>query len=1007
MLAMCLAVRAPAQAVMTNLFDATNKFSWSENSGWHIWKNANAGASVLVNADNSGYLSGYAWGENIGWISLGAASGGPYANTAENNYGVNMEPDGRLSGFAWSESAGWLKFSNTCAGATYQVSVNTNSGSFDGYAWGENIGWVHFKNASPAYNVSMYRQAQVVLTNLSWPYDGAAHWAAASTVPEGLAVRFTYNGSTSAPVNVGSYAVTGRVEDVLYQGAASGILTIGKGAGAVTLTGTNQTYTGFPCPAGATTVPAGLAVDLTYDGMSGAPTNPGSYTVAGVINDASYQGAGTGTLVIGKMAATVTISNLNQTYNGSARPVTASTEPSGLAVDITYDGSSSAPAAPGSYAVAAQVNDPFYQGSAAGTLTIGKIAAAVSLGSLSQAYDGSARPVTASTDPSGLTVDVTYDGHAWAPTNPGTYAVAAAVNEPNYEGSAAGTLEIYFTAPVASQGAYQDRVFVYWGALASATSYELWRGTVNDPARAALILSSTATLYNDTSVTPDVAYYYWIRALTPQGIIGFSLPATGYCGTIGNLSSPAGFSASDGTYNGRVMLSWQAVTGAASYEVWRGASEDIGSASLLASTASASCEDGSASPGIRYYYWAKARTATRDGDFSLPDAGWSRLENPAGVSATDAACRYRVSVTWSAVQNASSYELWREDVPGEFSPGGNLVLLARTGQVAYDDYDTRSGVYYSYKVKAFNDISSSPDYGSDTGHRQVNAAAGARRALNDFDGDGLSDLALYQPASGAFAILSSALGRIAFAAGYEQSSGVAGDYDGDGKADPVGYSPADGSWQAMLSALGYSPVFSALFGGNGALPLAADFDGDNLFDLAVYDAAGGRLAALFSNGGAFNMTAACSIGAPGWTGVAGDFDGDGLCDPAVYSGAEGRMRVMFSGSGYASASAAIGSAGETMQAADFDGDGKADPVLYAGATGLWTVLLSGANYAIGRVSLGGTDFLAVPGDYDGDGLSDPAVYREADGQWLIMLSTASYAVTAEKFGGPGSQPLAR
>jgi hypothetical protein len=70
------------------------------------------------------------------------------------------------------------------------------------------------------------------------------------------------------------------------------------------------------------------------------------------------------------------------------------------------------------------------------------LTAAVTLGNLSQNYDGSPHPVTVMTNPAGLSVSVTYDGAATVPINAGSYAVVATVTSSGYSGSAAGTLTI-------------------------------------------------------------------------------------------------------------------------------------------------------------------------------------------------------------------------------------------------------------------------------------------------------------------------------------------------------------------------------------------------------------------------------------------------------------------------------------------------------------------------------------------------------------------------------------
>jgi hypothetical protein len=88
----------------------------------------------------SGYLSGFAWGENIGWINMGAVSGSPYLNTTDSNWGVNIDEEGNLTGLAWGENVGWINFKSEFN----QVTIDRATGRFDGYAWGENIGWLHF-----------------------------------------------------------------------------------------------------------------------------------------------------------------------------------------------------------------------------------------------------------------------------------------------------------------------------------------------------------------------------------------------------------------------------------------------------------------------------------------------------------------------------------------------------------------------------------------------------------------------------------------------------------------------------------------------------------------------------------------------------------------------------------------------------------------------------------------------------------------------------------------------
>lgn len=70
--------------------------------------------------------------------------------------------------------------------------------------------------------------------------------------------------------------------------------------------------------------------------------------------------------------AEVILSGMTHTYDGTAKSATVTTDPAGLAVTVTYNGSETAPTDAGDYAVTATIDDPDYEGSATGTLTIAK-----------------------------------------------------------------------------------------------------------------------------------------------------------------------------------------------------------------------------------------------------------------------------------------------------------------------------------------------------------------------------------------------------------------------------------------------------------------------------------------------------------------------------------------------------------------------------------------------------------------------------------------------------------
>ena len=60
--------------------------------------------------DGAGNLSGFAWGENIGWVSFSCNN---TSSCGTVGYGVTIDTDGALDGYAWAENIGWINFAIT------------------------------------------------------------------------------------------------------------------------------------------------------------------------------------------------------------------------------------------------------------------------------------------------------------------------------------------------------------------------------------------------------------------------------------------------------------------------------------------------------------------------------------------------------------------------------------------------------------------------------------------------------------------------------------------------------------------------------------------------------------------------------------------------------------------------------------------------------------------------------------------------------------------------------
>ena len=141
---------------------------------------------------------------------------------------------------------------------------------------------------------------------------------------------------------------------------------------------------------------------------------------------------------------------------------------------------------------------------------------------------------------------------------------------------------------------------------------------------------------------------------------------------------------------------------------------------------------------------------------------------------------------------------------------------------------------------------------------------GYQSISGDYDGDGKTDIGVYNKQTGLWQILMSAdnYKLVGATFGNSEFQPVSGDFDNDGKTDPTIYNQTTGEWQILLSGNNYS-LISGGFGGPGYEPIMADYDGDEKTDLAVYNESTGMWYLYLSNEGTTTnpppLTVACSV----------------------------------------------------------------------------------------------------------------------------------------------------
>jgi hypothetical protein len=207
-------------------------------------------------------------------------------------------------------------------------------------------------------------------------------------LPDGLILNTSTGLISGSPQAVGTSQV--HVTATNASGPASQVLTIvvARASQSITFESIpNNRPANLPLVLSATGGASGKPVTYTVtDGLAGLSGNTLTFTGAGPVTViASQDGNGNydaadpviQTFTVVKANASVTLINLNQTYNGTPRTVGATTDPAGLSVEIDYGAGGLAPVGAGDYLITATINNPIYQGSISDTLVIARAIQAI------------------------------------------------------------------------------------------------------------------------------------------------------------------------------------------------------------------------------------------------------------------------------------------------------------------------------------------------------------------------------------------------------------------------------------------------------------------------------------------------------------------------------------------------------------------------------------------------------------------------------------------------------
>ena len=294
---------------------------------------------------------------------------------------------------------------------------------------------------------------------------------------------------------------------------------------------------------------------------------------------------------------------------------------------------------------------------------------------------------TAYTDKSGrLENGVSYLYMIRAISADGTRSAFSAAVEFTYENDRPA-------APVVKIGnsASSGKPMLTWNTVGGATSYRIYRSTSKGSGYS-LLGTTTATSYTNTGAKAGTTYYYRVKACNDAGLSPYSNIVSGNVVVTPKPSAPV-VKIGNSAASGKPMLTWNAVSSATSYKVYRATSQK-GTYSLLGTVTATSYTNTGAKAGVTYYYKVKAVNSAGESAYSNVVSGKTTVTT---LTMGHSASSGKPQLTWKAVSGAASYKVYRAT-----AKNGAYSVINTTKALTYTNVGAALGTTYYYKVEALN-----------------------------------------------------------------------------------------------------------------------------------------------------------------------------------------------------------------------------------------------------------------------------------------------------------------
>jgi len=277
----------------------------------------------------------------------------------------------------------------------------------------------------------------------------------------------------------------------------------------------------------------------------------------------------------------------------------------------------------------------------------------------------------------------------------GTAGAWSSIVSVTYRAASTGTL----SAPAVTGGNdSQGRPTLKWKAVTGAAKYEIYRSYSRDGSYSKYSTQTSTAYTNSSYLTSGTTYYYKVRALDANGTAGTwsSIVSVTYrAASTGTLPAPTVTGGNDA--QGRPILKWNAVTGAAKYEVYRARSRSGEYIKYSTVTGTSYTNTSYIENGNTYYYKVRALDANGTaGTWSSIVSVTYKQTLPAPTVTGGNDSQGRPTLKWNAVTGAAKYEVYRAR-----SKSGDYIKYSTVTGTSYTNtsYIENGNTYY-YKVRA-------------------------------------------------------------------------------------------------------------------------------------------------------------------------------------------------------------------------------------------------------------------------------------------------------------------